>query len=91
MKRFNVYTGDGNDGNSFDHYIEAEDLDGAVKVYMEGVEPENRDLFDEDGDEDVAYLTIYELEDGSRAYNGGAYFCAEIRPHEGDPRYRPSR
>jgi hypothetical protein len=88
MKSFNVYTGDGNFGTSFDHEIEAADLDGAVAVYMEGVKPENRDLFDEEGDDTCALLTVYEMPDGSRAYNGGAFFCAEIRPADNDPRHR---
>ena len=87
MKVFNVYTGDGNFGISFDHEIEAEDMDGAVKAYMAGVTSENRDLFEEDdAGEDCATLTVYELEDGSRAHNGGAYFCAEIRLAATDPR-----
>ena len=90
MGRFNVYTGDGNFGTSFDHSIEAPDLDGAVKVYMGGVKADIRPLFEEDGEEDCALLTVYELEDGSRAYNGGAYFCCEIRPAEKDPRACPS-
>lgn len=90
MRKFNVYTGDGNDGTSYDHDIEAEDLDGAVAEYMKGVAPENRDLFDTtDGDEHVAYLTVYETEDGETAYNGGAYFCAEIWDAEHDPRCQP--
>jgi len=63
-------------------------MDGAVAVYMEGVKPENRDRVQEEGEEDCALLTIYEMPDGARAYNGGAYFCAEIRPDENDPRYR---
>jgi hypothetical protein len=89
MKTFNVYTGDGNFGCSFDHEIEADDIEAAVKIYMEGVKPEHRDLFnDDDGDEDCALLTIYEMPDGARAYNGGAYFCAEIRNAENDPRHR---
>ena len=91
MQTFNVYTGDGNFGTSFDHKIEAEDLDGAVKKYMEGVTPLNRDLFQEDdSSEDCASLTVYELEDGSRAYNGGAYFIVEIRPADNDPRQKPA-
>jgi hypothetical protein len=86
---FNVYTGDGNDGTSFDHEIEADDIEGAVKVYMEGVAEKNRDLFnDDDGDEDTAILCVYEGPDGERAYNGGAYFVAEIRKADTDPRGR---
>jgi len=92
MKEFNVYTGDGNFGTSFDHSIEAEDMNGAIAVYMEGVTPENRELFEEDGEEDCALLTVYSGEDEEgnelRAYNGGAYFCAEIRPADNDPRHR---
>ena len=75
---FYVYTGDGNDGTSLDFEIEAADLDEAVQAYMAGVKPENRDLFEEDGDDEVAYLTVYESREGERAYNGGAFFCAEI-------------
>jgi len=86
MATFNVYTGDGNDGTSFDHEIEADDLDGAVAIYMEGVKPEYRELIEEDGDEDVAMLMALEGPDGESAYNGGAYFCAEIYPAEKDPR-----
>jgi hypothetical protein len=83
---YNVYTGDGNDGCSFDHEIEADDLDGAVADYMKGVAPENRDLFNEEGDDEVALLTVYEGPEGEVAYNGGAYFCAEIHPADKDPR-----
>jgi len=86
---FNVYTGDGNDGTSFDHEIEAVSLDMAVEIYLAGVSPSKRDLFEEDGDEDVAYLTVYEDEDGARAYNGGAFFIAEIWHAERDPRVQP--
>jgi len=87
--QFNVYTGDGNFGCSFDHEIEAENIEAAVKVYMEGVKPEHRDLFnDDDGDEDTALLTVYEGPKGERAYNDGAYFCAEIRNAANDPRHR---
>lgn len=90
MKTFNVYTGDGNDGTSYDHQIEAKSLDEAVKIYMDGVKPELRDLFQEDDSEEhVAYLTVYEGPNGERAYNGGAYFCAEIWDAEHDPRVRP--
>ena len=41
---FYVYTGDGNDGTSFDHEIEATDLNGAVKVYMRGVSATSREI-----------------------------------------------
>ena len=83
---FNVYTGDGNDGTSFDHEIDAPDLDSAVKVYMDGVDPKMRGLFDEDGDDTYAALTVYEGPNGERAINDSAYFCAEIYPSESDPR-----
>lgn len=84
---FNVYTGDGNFGCSYDHQIEAEDIDKAVEKYYEGVSPDVRDLFnDDDGDEDTAILCVYEGPDGERAYNGGAYFVAEIRKADSDPR-----
>lgn len=86
--KFLVYTGDGNDGTSFDHEIEADSLDAAVAEYMEGVAEDKRHLFDEDGDEDVAILTVLEEEDGAVAYNGGAYFIAEIYNAETCPRGR---
>jgi hypothetical protein len=85
--QFNVYTGDGNFGCSFDHEIEAEDIEAAVAEFYEGVKPEFRDLFnDDDGDENTALLTIYEGPNGEQAYNGGAFFCVEIRRAENDPR-----
>lgn len=95
MKTFNVYTGDGNDGLSFSHEIEASDLDSAVEDWKAGIDdPEARDMIeddylDEDGDENHASLTIYETPAGERAYNGGAYFCAEIWDAENDPRRSP--
>lgn len=92
MKTFNVYTGDGNFGTFRDHEIEAEDLDGAVKIYMDGVDPNYRDDFVEDGEEHVAYLTLYEVEGEEgpvRAFNGGAFFVAEIWDAEHDPRVQP--
>jgi hypothetical protein len=89
MKTFMVYTGNGNDGCSFDHEIEAENMDAAVAKYMEGVAPEKRGLFDTtDGDEDQAVLTVLEDEDGSTAYGGGAFFIVEIYDAETCPRGR---
>lgn len=84
-KVFNVYTGDGNFGTSFDRQIEATDLDDAIRIYLEPVAPAVRELFEIDGDEDFVDLTIYEM-DGRRAYNGGAYFCATIHGATTDPR-----
>ena len=89
MPTFNVYTGDGNDGTSFDHEIEAADLDAAVSVYMEGVPEENRDLFERWDEHDATILEVLEGRNGERAYNGGALFVAEIRPVANDPRHRP--
>lgn len=86
-KTFNVYTGDGNDGTSFDHEIEADSLDAAVAKYMEGVFPDKRDLFQEESDdENRTTLVVYEDDDGSVAYNGGAFFIAEIVDADYDPR-----
>lgn len=90
MKTFRVYTGDGNDGTSFDHEIEAETLDEARDQYMAGVPEDQRHLFSEDdGDEHMAVLTVYEDEDGATAYNGGAFFIAEIVDAEHDLRVQP--
>ena len=89
MRSFNVYTGDGNFGTSRDHEIEARDLDHAVEIYKQGCAPEVAEAFDEDGDENYASLTIYEYL-GARAYNGGAYFVAEIWDAEHDPRVQPA-
>jgi hypothetical protein len=87
MKTFRVYTGDGNDGTSFDHEIEAPDLDAAVEIYMAGVPEDQKDLFDDDeADEHMAVLTVFENEDGATAYNGGAFFIAEIVDAEHDMR-----
>lgn len=82
---FNVYTGDGNDGTSFSHSIEAYNLDLAVEAYKEGVSSDVLPHMDEDGDEDYAVLTVYEWQ-GATAYNDGAYFIAEIWPANKDPR-----
>jgi hypothetical protein len=89
MKKFLVYTGDGNDGTSFDHEIEAETLDEAVEAYKEDIPEDQRHLFSEDeGDETYAVLTVLEDEDGATAYNGGAFFIAEIYDAETCPRGR---
>jgi hypothetical protein len=87
MAEFNVYTGDGNFGTSFDHEIEADDLDGAVAIFMAGVKPEHRELFGEpEGEENEALLMALEGPEGESAGNGAAFYCAEIYPTEHDPR-----
>jgi len=78
MKRFLVFEGDGNHGTFYTDYIEAENLDEAVEKYKERLTDWTKENLHEDGDDEVAYLTIYEGPNGETALNDGAYFIAEI-------------
>ena len=88
METLKAYTGDGNNGTSFSHDIEANDIDAAVEAYMQGVDPAKRDLFDwsDNGDGESAVGMVYEDADGSTAGNGGAFFVVEIYPAYACPR-----
>lgn len=87
-RTYRVYTGDGNFGVGFDHEIEAIDLDDAERIYMEGVADHVKDLFDIEHEEYFTCLTVYDGPNGERAYNDGAFFCAEIWDADHDPRAR---
>jgi len=77
---FDLREGDGNEGNYPAGVIEAADLDAAVEQYLDGCSEFVREHADIDGDDLVAYVTVYEGPDGQCAINTSAWFTAEIRP-----------
>lgn len=77
MLRFVIRTGDGNNGCGYRESIQAPDWDMAIKMARERYCIAGEE-YDEDGDADIVYLSLYETKDGRTAYNGGSYHIIEI-------------